>query len=854
MKKVKTKAITLFIIVFSVFFLMFASLAVETYAATHNYNGTNYDLFGSSNSYINNDISNSWSWGTSGGVRVYVAEHGSYDTTLTGYDANFIVYKNGNLVGIFSQCSTLPDAPKTRWSDSGNYPAILVENEYTFLSTPFTDWYRYDVMALGTTNRDAAVPCYQWNGSSFTTTTATYIQIHNGGTKNSSSPMSAGCLTINPTSSYDSFRAKVGELRSSNPGRIKIVRGSSSVDPWHGYYIYPADQSAHTITYSARPNTKTYPSQPWITNPVIIGNSVTYTILANTNEDARDGSIRLEDGGIVTEIHHILQCSAKKTYSAVMQQTGGSATITLPNGYQYSEYGEFSFRNAESWVNIASTRSRGSLATVTVSAPSTSTARTSTVQVWMKGKDNPSVECHIADIVVTQAGSTPLLSNPNYERISDSAATIGFTANVTGTAFYSVASSGAQAPDITTIANGGTSLGSVSGTVSGKTITLTAGAKDVYIVLRDSVGTISTPLKISIPAMPLPPVPAGAEIHIETATAAQGDIVRVPVMITKNPGIGDAFIKFDFPNDLTLTAFDGAGGMNVDTAESAVARKEVWLHDTDETIGYTGSLLVTLVFTVSETATEGLKEINILASESSYATPMAQSIPVSYSTGGGITVTPPIPDPVNTFAFEVVNTTGVVGSTITVPVRLVNNPGFAAVTLNVSYDTSVLQLLDVKAPQPDMALSSQFVLTDTGNQRISMFNPSFIDYANDDVILNLTFKIKAIANGENAPIDLSFTTTPPGEPSRSDEHVYQDAITCSGYVTILNFIYGDVTGDGIVNNADLLRMMRYFALDGISLDLNAADVTADGIVNNADLLRMMRYFAQDGIVLGPIDA
>jgi len=67
----------------------------------------------------------------------------------------------------------------------------------------------------------------------------------------------------------------------------------------------------------------------------------------------------------------------------------------------------------------------------------------------------------------------------------------------------------------------------------------------------------------------------------------------------------------------------------------------------------------------------------------------------------------------------------------------------------------------------------------------------------------------------------------------------------------LNFIYGDVTGDGVVNNADLLRMMRYFALDGITLDLNAADVTADGIVNNADLLRMMRYFAQDGIVLGP---
>ena len=189
----------------------------------------------------------------------------------------------------------------------------------------------------------------------------------------------------------------------------------------HGYYLYPATQSAHTATYSARPNTLTYPSQPWITNPVINGHSVTYILLENANEDARDGSIRLEDGSIVTETHHILQCSPKKIYAAVIQQAGGSVTITLPNGYQYSEYGEFSYKNAESWVNITSAQSRDARATVTVSATSASEARSCTVQIWMKGEDNPNVECHIADIEIRQDGILPLLGDCNDDKKIDAA-------------------------------------------------------------------------------------------------------------------------------------------------------------------------------------------------------------------------------------------------------------------------------------------------------------------------------------------------------------------------------------------------------------------------------------------------
>ncbi|MCL1819849.1 MAG: dockerin type I domain-containing protein [Oscillospiraceae bacterium] len=66
-----------------------------------------------------------------------------------------------------------------------------------------------------------------------------------------------------------------------------------------------------------------------------------------------------------------------------------------------------------------------------------------------------------------------------------------------------------------------------------------------------------------------------------------------------------------------------------------------------------------------------------------------------------------------------------------------------------------------------------------------------------------------------------------------------------------NFIYGDLNRDGVVNNADLILLLRYFAQPNIAIDIAAADVNGDGVVNNADLILLLRFFSQPGIVLGP---
>ncbi|MCQ4936386.1 S-layer homology domain-containing protein [Anaerotignum propionicum] len=100
--------------------------------------------------------------------------------------------------------------------------------------------------------------------------------------------------------------------------------------------------------------------------------------------------------------------------------------------------------------------------------------------------------------------TAPILSAGSVSRTGDTAATIGFTTNEVGEAYYAVAEKDVAAPDKADIVSSGTSLGLVSGTVTGKAVDLSAGAKDIYVVVKDVVGNISSPLKIETAAYVLP--------------------------------------------------------------------------------------------------------------------------------------------------------------------------------------------------------------------------------------------------------------------------------------------------------------------------------------------------------------
>ena len=57
-------------------------------------------------------------------------------------------------------------------------------------------------------------------------------------------------------------------------------------------------------------------------------------------------------------------------------------------------------------------------------------------------------------------------------------------------------------------------------------------------------------------------------------------------------------------------------------------------------------------------------------------------------------------------------------------------------------------------------------------------------------------------------------------------------------------IRGDATGDGKVNSADLLRIVKYLKEEA-TINMTAGDATEDDKVNSADLLRIVKYLKEE---------
>lgn len=93
--------------------------------------------------------------------------------------------------------------------------------------------------------------------------------------------------------------------------------------------------------------------------------------------------------------------------------------------------------------------------------------------------------------------TAPVLTAATATRTGDAAATVRFTSDEAGTYYYAVVDDGAEAPSIDT-----TGSGNACDTAE-QTLSLTglnAGAKDVYVVVKDASGNVSEPLKIDLDA------------------------------------------------------------------------------------------------------------------------------------------------------------------------------------------------------------------------------------------------------------------------------------------------------------------------------------------------------------------
>ena len=138
-------------------------------------------------------------------------------------------------------------------------------------------------------------------------------------------------------------------------------------------------------------------------------------------------------------------------------------------------------------------------------------------------------------VVKYDAPAAPELTNGSAERTSDKEAIVKFTSGEAGTYYYAVVNKGATTPKVDTTKNG---KNAVAGENTITLNNLTAGAREIYIVVKNAGGVESAALKVDIPAFgggtEQPgefkisiSAPKGGTLTASKTTANAGDVITV---------------------------------------------------------------------------------------------------------------------------------------------------------------------------------------------------------------------------------------------------------------------------------------------------------------------------------------
>ena len=190
------------------------------------------------------------------------------------------------------------------------------------------------------------------------------------------------------------------------------------------------------------------------------------------------------------------------------------------------------------------------------------------------------------------------------------------------------------------------------------------------------------------------------------------------------------------------------------------------------------------------------------------------------------------------------------GEEFTVDVNIENNPGFCYLKLRLNYDSDLFEFIEAingTVSTDSFSSTTEALLWDSDKNTTA-----------DGTLVTLKFKAKDnLAEGEYN-LGVNFV-----EGYDYDEEDVTFGVN-NATITVVEFIYGDVTGDNVINGKDLVRLRKYLlTLDettgtaDVEISLGA-DTTGDGVVNGKDLVRLRKYLLNydeatgtSPIVLGP---
>ena len=185
----------------------------------------------------------------------------------------------------------------------------------------------------------------------------------------------------------------------------------------------------------------------------------------------------------------------------------------------------------------------------------------------------------------------------------------------------------------------------------------------------------------------------------------------------------------------------------------------------------------------------------------------------------------------------------VIGKTVDVKINLTNNPGINSLK-TVVYWSDVLELVDAKYDIYDPEDTSAWINTveDWSAVKDSFaFNwvSADTEVAEDVTFVTLTFNLP---EGTEDGKFLYVAVTADNIFNSNGKEV--DFVFLSGGVNATEVTVGDPTGDGSIDNKDVVTLFRYVSSDEVDEVMDAAsDFTEDGEVNNKDVVALFRFIS-----------
>lgn len=179
------------------------------------------------------------------------------------------------------------------------------------------------------------------------------------------------------------------------------------------------------------------------------------------------------------------------------------------------------------------------------------------------------------------------------------------------------------------------------------------------------------------------------------------------------------------------------------------------------------------------------------------------------------------------------------GATVDVDICVANNPGMAGAKITVSYHKD-LELVEAASGETFSALdyTRPGVFTSPCNFNWDSENA---EVSEDGVLLTLSFRVAdSVAANAKLNVDVSYRF---GDIYNSNlDSLEFDFV--NGFVTVLDYIPGDVNSDGVINGKDI-TLLRRFNAGGYDIVINeaAGDVNDDGVINGKDITLVRRYNA-----------